>query len=157
MFKSLPVVYDVRRLEAGPLSADYRVDTMTLGWEDRLKTRARRRSDGGCEFATSLARGTVLREGDALVLETLRLVVRVVEQQEAVFVITPETPCEWALFAYHIGNGHQPIMLIDDGIVCLDVMGMAQLLEYHAIPYERSRRAFTPVGQIPAHQHGVSR
>jgi len=47
-------------------------DSITLGWEDRLKGRARRRTDGGVEFGTALPRGTVLREGDCLALENPR-------------------------------------------------------------------------------------
>ena len=33
----------------------YRRDTITLGWEERLKARGRRRADGGFEFGTTLA------------------------------------------------------------------------------------------------------
>ena len=55
-------------------------DTIALGWEDRLKTRGRRRSDEGLEFGTSLPRGTVLRAGDCLVIESARAIVEVVER-----------------------------------------------------------------------------
>ena len=71
------------------------------------------------------------------------------------FVIRPATPAEWGRVAYHIGNSHQPLMLAADAIVCADVPGMLQVLDHHGIPYERASRPFTPVGQIPAHQHQV--
>ena len=52
VFKSLPVVHEVVREGALPASATgYARETVTLGWEERLKARGRRRSDGGTEFA----------------------------------------------------------------------------------------------------------
>ena len=154
VFTSLPVAYEIHRADAVPSRADaYLRDAVTLGWDERLKTRARRRTDQGVEFATSLDRGIVLRDGDCFVLDTPGLVIRVVEKAESVFVIRPRTPRESAVFAYHIGNSHQPVMLTDAEIVCADVPGMEHVLEYHGIPFARARRAFTPVGQIPGHQH----
>jgi urease accessory protein len=138
-------------LSAGP----WRCDTITLGWEERLKIRARRVSDQGFEFATALPRGTVLSEGDLLVFDEERLSVCVREALEPVLVIRPETSAEWARIAYHIGNSHQPLMVAADGIVCPEVPGMEQVLSYHAIPFTRERRVFTPMAQIPDHQHAL--
>jgi urease accessory protein len=128
-------------------------DTVTLGWHDRTHVHGRRRTDGGVEFGTSLPRGTVLREGDYLLLEPVRLVAEVVERPEPVFVVTPRTPREWALFAYHIGNRHQPLMVDDGGIVCPEVLGMEQLLQQHRMPYARTVRAFTPAAAAAGHHH----
>src|SRR5262245_51186282 len=130
MFNSLPTAHEVFAADALPAGvASYAHDTATLGWEDRLKARARRESDSGFEFATALPRGTVLRDGDCFVFDRASLVVHVVERPEPVLVIRPAAPGEWALFAYHIGNSHQPLMLADDGIVCPDLLGMSQILE----------------------------
>ena len=156
MFRSLPVARTRCRPDDLPPSASaYPRDLVTLGWEDRLKARARRRSDSGYEFATALPRGTILVAGDLLVLDDVRRVVEVREFEEDVLVIRPASPQQWALFAYHIGNSHQPVMIADDGIVCAELLGMKQVLEFHAIPFERERRPFTPVGLIPDHQHAV--
>src|SRR5690242_17711845 len=92
------------------LSRPFARDSLTLGWEARTHVHGRRVTDGGVEFGTSLARGTVLRDGDYFVLEEERLVVAIVARAEAVFVVTPGDAREWALFAYHIGNRHQPVM-----------------------------------------------
>lgn len=158
VFKSLPVARETVRHDLLPVSAAaYERDTITLGWEDRLRARGRRRSDGGLEFGTTLSRGAVLRAGDAFVLDEIRTVVTVIEREEDVFVISPATTAEWATFAYHIGNSHQPLMIENGDLVCPDVPGMAQLLEYHRIPYEKAQRAFTPIGfpsdDIGAHTH----
>jgi urease accessory protein len=149
-FKSVPIAYEIRRLDALPAPARLcALDTITLGWEERAKTRARRRSDGGVEFATALPRGTVLREDDCFILS--QLVVRVVERPEGVFVISPSTPEEWGLFGYHLGNSHQAVMFAETALVCLDVPGVRQVLEYHGIPYTRAERPFTPVTLNPGH------
>ena len=152
--RSLPIARMIYRAEALPGAARaYAADTITLGWEERLRARARRRSDGGVEFATAVARGTVLRAGDCFVLDPVSTVVTVVERPEAVFVIEPRTPSEWALFAYHIGNCHQPLMVTDEAIVCADLPGMREALEYHRIPFTRRTQPFTPVVDVAAHTH----
>jgi urease accessory protein len=141
-----------RAAELPPEVRAFGRDTLTLTWEDRLQAHGRRRSDGGVEFGTSLPRGSILRSGDCLVLSVARLVVAVVEKPEPVFVIEPQTPQEWGLFAYHIGNRHQPLMITDRGIRCPDVPGIEQLLDQQRIPHTRATLPFTPV-TTTGHQH----
>ena len=156
MFKSLPVADVTSRADALPADARaFARDTIALGWDDRLKARARRRSDGGLEFGTALPRGTVLRAGDCLVIQSHRTVVEVVERLEPAFVIEPHTPSQWALFAYHIGNGHQPLMVTERALVCPDAPGVERLLQYHRIPYARADVAFTPASAVLDHQLAV--
>jgi len=128
-------------------------DSVTLGWEERTHVHGRRRTNGGVEFGTSLPRGTVLRGGDCFVLAPARLVVDIVERDEPVFVVAPRAPQDWALFAYHIGNRHQPMMITDAGLVCPDVPGMEQLLQQQHIPYARATRPFTPAAVTAGHRH----
>lgn len=158
LFKSLPVAKTTVRLDTltAPMRR-YQQDTVTLGWEERLRARARRRSDGGFEFATTLPRGTILRDEDCFVFEPQQMAIRVVELEEPMLVVRPLDHREWGLFAYHIGNSHQPMMIIDDAMVCPDALGMDQILKYHAIPFVRECRPFTPVGQVPDHQHPIAR
>ena len=132
---------------------EYKRDTITLGWEDRTYVHGRRRTDGGVEFGTSLPRGTVLRAGDCFVLDEPQLIIAIVERPEPVFVIEPRTPREWALFAYHIGNRHQPVMITDRSLVCPDVAGVEQLLQQHRMPYVRATMPFTPVAAMAGHAH----
>ena len=131
----------------------YRRDTVTLGWEDRTHVHGRRRTDGGVEFGTALPRGTVLRAGDCLVLDADRLIVVVAERPESVFVVEPRTAPEWALFAYHIGNRHQPVMITERGLVCPDVPGVELLLQQHKMPYARATLPFTPAATVTGHHH----
>jgi urease accessory protein len=131
----------------------YTRDTVTLGWEDRTHVHSRRQSDGGVDFGTSLPRGSVLHAGDCFVLEAERLVITVIERPEPVFVIEPGRTTEWALFAYHIGNRHQPVMITDRALVCPDVPGVEPLLQQHHMPYVRAMLPFTPAATVAAHQH----
>src|SRR5262245_17626043 len=154
LFKSLPVAREIVRGGALPPHArEYRRETITLGWEERLKVRSRRASDGGLEFGTALPRGTVLRAGDCIVLDDAKVIVAVVERLEPVLVVEPATPHEWGTFAYHIGNNHQPMMVSGRALVCPDVPGVQQLLEQHGITFSRAMLPFTPVGFVPDHRH----
>lgn len=156
VFKAVPVAHDVHRDDAiRDRAREYARDTVTLGWDQRLKARGRRRSDSGFEFATALPRGTVLRDGDSFVFDDPAVVVRVVELAEPVFVVQPPDARRWALYAYHIGNSHQPLMITDLAIICPDVPGMQQVLEYHGIPFARDTRAFTPVAHVADHHHQI--
>jgi urease accessory protein len=147
------VLEQIHRQDALPPKArDYTHDTLTLGWDDRLRARGRRRSDGGVAFDLSLPRGTILRGGDCLVLDEAKMVVVVVERPEPVFLIEPRTHQDWGLFAYHIGNRHLPLMITEAGIVCPDVAGVEQLLEQQCIPFARATLAFTPATSV-AHHH----
>ena len=158
MFKSIPIAKRAERLDTLPDTVTgFDRDSVTLGWEERLRARARRRSDGGFEFATALPRGTTLRADDCLVLEAQRMVIRVVELEEAMLVVRPASPREWGLFAYHIGNNHQPMMITEDAMICPDALGMDQILAYHAIPCVRELRPLTPLGQVSDHQHQIAR
>jgi urease accessory protein UreE len=158
LFKSLPVAKNADRLETVSGAAlGFERDSVTLGWEERLRTRARRRSEQGFEFGTALPRGTILYQDDCFVFDTERIIVRVVELEEAMLVVRPASDHEWGLYAYHIGNSHQPMMITGDAIVCPDTLGMDQILAYHAIPFLREQRRFTPIGQVADHQHQLSR
>ena len=143
----------VRESDLPDSSCEFGRDAITLGWEERTHAHGRRRTDGGVEFGSSLPRGTVLRTGDCFVLEAERLVVSIVERPEAVFVISPRGEAESALFAYHIGNRHQPIMIENGSLICPDVPGVEQLLQQHHMPYSRAVRSFTPVATTSGHHH----
>ena len=101
----------------------------------RIATHAhgRRRSDGGVEFGTSLPRGTrAARRRLLRPRRRARIVVVVVERAGAgVRRSSRGRAPEWGLFAYHIGNRHQPLMITDRALVCPDVPGVEQLLQQH--------------------------
>src|SRR5689334_12974651 len=105
--------------QVSPEAGGLRRDTITLGWEDRRQGHGRRRSDGGVEFAISLPKGTVLKDGDCLVLRDEGIAVVVREAAEPVYIVKPRNPQEWAFYAYQIGNRHQSVMIGERELVCL--------------------------------------
>ena len=134
-----------------PATRGYARDNLTLGWDDRVRVHGRRRSDGGLAFGLFLPRGTILRDGDCLVLDEAKTFVVVVERPEPVCVIEPRTPQEWGLFAYHIGNRHQPLMITETGLLCPHEAGVEQLLQQQSIPFTQTTRPFTPVTSGDSH------
>jgi urease accessory protein len=153
-FRSLPVVREIHRADLLPERvSEYTRDTITLGWEERLKARARRVSDSGVEFGAALARGTMLRGGDCFVLDQLQIVVMIVERAESVFIIAPQSPEDCGRYAYQIGNNHLPLMIEDGLLVCPDVPGVEQVLALHDIEFVRASRPFTPLAGLPDHRH----
>src|SRR5690242_4619551 len=92
--------------DIGSRYENYRRDTLTLKWEERRQGHGKRRSDGGLEFAISLRGGTVLKGGDFMIVEPERTLITVREALEPVYVVRPESPQEWAYYAYHVGNRH---------------------------------------------------
>jgi len=148
----LTLIERTHRKDALPATArGYARDTITLGWEDRLHVYGRRQSDGGVAFGLSLPRGTILRGGDCIVVNDVKTVVVVVERPEPVFLVEPHTPQEWGLYAYHIGNRHQPLMITERGIVCPDVAGVEQLLAQQRIPFSCTTLPFTPTTSVANH------
>jgi len=73
------------------------------------------------------------------------------EREEAVLVARTASVGQAARWAYYIGNSHQPLMIADDSLICVDVPGMEQVLTWHAIPFTREQRPFTPESQAPEH------
>jgi urease accessory protein len=134
-------------------AAGYARDRIALGWEERMHGHGRRSSERGVPFGLALPRGTVLRAGDCLLLDDEQLVVVVEERADPVFVIEPSSTREWALFAYQIGNRHQPLMITDRSLICPDVPGVEQLLQQHRIPYTRAALPFTPATAAARHSH----
>ena len=83
---------------------------LTLSFDRRRRSRFRARLDGGEEIAVVLPRGTVLEDGDVLVLEDDRLV-RVNAASEVLSRAAAEDPLLLARAAYHLGNRHVPVQV----------------------------------------------
>lgn len=129
--------------EASAEAENYRRDTITLAFEDRRRGHGKRRSDGGMEFAISLPSGTLLKGGDCFVLAAEKMIVEVREAPEAVYVVHPKTPQEWAYFAYHVGNRHQQVMIGETELIFLQNPAVRSLLEQLRIPFDTAMRPFT--------------
>ncbi|ARP90057.1 urease accessory protein UreE [Bordetella genomosp. 9] len=85
-----------------------RAPTLTLPFESRSRSRLSATLDNGEAVALFLPRGTVLRDGDALIAEDGGLV-RVVAAPEPVLRATCPDPHVLLRAAYHLGNRHTPV------------------------------------------------
>jgi urease accessory protein len=83
---------------------------LTLSFDRRRRSRQRARLDGGEEVAVVLPRGTVLEDGDVLLLDDERLV-RVNAAAEVLSRATSTDPLVLARAAYHLGNRHIPVQV----------------------------------------------
>jgi urease accessory protein len=138
--------------ETSVLFPAYRRDTLTLTFEDRRQGHGKRRSDGGIEFAISLPSGVVLKGGDCLVLPAEHTVVMVREAPEAVYVVQPKTPQQWAFYAYHVGNRHQQVMIGETELIFLQNPAVRSLLEQLHIHFYSDTRPFTAaLANVHAH------
>jgi urease accessory protein UreE len=105
------------------------------------------------EFAISLPGGTILKEGDWMVLDNERTIVKVHEALEPVYVLRPGTPQEWAYYAYHVGNRHQEVMIGDTELIFLQNPAVRSLLEQLHVHYETGQRRFTAALVNVGHSH----
>ena len=129
--------------DIGSRYENYQRDTLTLKWEERRHGHGRRRSDTGLEFAVSLPNGTVLKEGDCMILEPEQTIVRIQEAPEPVYILRPQTPQDWAYCAYHVGNRHQQVMIGETELIFLQNPAVRSLLEQLHAHFETGERPFT--------------
>ena len=139
--------------EIGAKYDNYTRDTLTVKWDERRQGHGKRRSDSGLEFAISLPGGTILKEGDCMVLEPERTIVRVREATEPVYIVRPRTTREWAYYAYHVGNRHQEVMIGETELIFLQNPAVRSLLEQLHVHFETGERPFTAALVNVGHSH----
>jgi urease accessory protein len=85
-------------------------DTVVLDFDDRHRRRVAMRGTRGLEFLLDLETATVLRGGDALVLDDNRLI-EVVAAPEPLAEIRGSDPHHLVRVAWHLGNRHLPTQI----------------------------------------------
>ena len=84
---------------------------LTLGFEDRRRSRMRIRTDDGREAALLLPRGTILRDGDRLRDPEQDEVVTVRAADQTLSMVHAAGAVALARAAYHLGNRHVPVQV----------------------------------------------
>jgi urease accessory protein len=143
----------IKASDVGSHYAGYRRDTLTLTWEQRRHGHGRRTSDAGLEFAISLPGGTILKAGDCMILEPERTIVGIKEALEPVYLVRPNTPQDWAYYAYHVGNRHQEVMIGETELIFLQNPAVRSLLEQLHAHFETDERAFAAALVNVGHFH----
>jgi urease accessory protein len=90
-------------------------DTVVLDFDDRHRRRTAMTGTRGLEFLLDLESATVLRGGDALVLDDGRLI-EVVAAPEPLAEIRGADPLHLVRVAWHLGNRHLPTQITAKGL-----------------------------------------
>ena len=90
-------------------------DTVVLDFDDRHRRRMAITGTRGLEFLLDLENATVLRGGDALVLDDNRLI-EVVAAPEPLAEIRGSDPQHLVRIAWHLGNRHLPTQITAKGL-----------------------------------------
>ena len=126
-----------------------RASTIELDWDTRQKSRFDATDSLGRALGIFLARGTVVRGGDVLVVEDGSLV-RVVAAPQPVLRITHcsehGTPFDLLRAAYHLGNRHVPIELTPEHLKIEPDHVLADLLRAMHLIVHAETSAFEPEG-----------
>jgi urease accessory protein len=141
-------------------------DTVVLDFDDRHRRRMAMTGTRGLEFLLDLENATVLRGGDALVLDDGRLI-EVVAAPEPLAEIRGNDPQHLVRVAWHLGNRHLPTQITPKGlrirrdhVIEAMVKGLgARVIEIEA-PFDPEGGAYAGGGHgyVPEgdpHQHTV--
>jgi urease accessory protein len=90
-------------------------DTVVLDFDDRHRRRMAMTGTRGLAFLLDLENATVLRGGDALVLDDDRLI-EVVAAPEPLLEIRGRDPQHLVRLGWHLGNRHLPTQIMAKGI-----------------------------------------
>jgi urease accessory protein len=135
-----------------------RAGSVEIDWDTRQKSRFEATDSSGRQLAVFLARGSVVRGGDVLVVEDGSLV-RVTAAPQAVMVVRhcPEhgTPFDLLRAAYHLGNRHVALELQADHLKLEPDHVLAAMLRSMHLIVTEAHSAFEPeAGAYAAGGHG---
>ncbi len=102
-------------LPAGTWDAANAVDRVLIDYNDRHRRRILLQTETGSELLLDLAQAARLRDGDGLELENGG-VVQVRARPEKLLEIHAHAAGDLVRIAWHLGNRHLPVQLLDDRI-----------------------------------------
>lgn len=148
----------VHQHRAHPFGGDA-PETLTLPYDLRQKARQRVTLGSGREAGIILPRGTTLRHGDILTADD-GTPCKVVAADEAVSVARVDDHLTLARIAYHLGNRHVAVQVLEDRLIYLHdhvlddmVRGLGATVTVSRQPFEPEEGAYHGGAQ---HHHGSS-
>ena len=146
----------VRVLPSGSWRPSDAVAAVTLAHDDRHRRRISLTDDAGVPFLLDLPEAARLADGDGLALDDGG-VLRVVAAAEDVADVRCDDPRDLIRVAWHLGNRHLPVQLLDGtGVTVLRIQWdhvIAAMLVGLGAKVERRRAPFQPEGGAYAHGH----
>jgi urease accessory protein len=141
----------VHRMGAWPQEAA--LDTVTLAYVDRHRRRIRLTTDAGDPFLLDLPRVEHLVDGDGLELDDGSYV-RMRAATEPLIEISADRPTDLLRIAWHLGNRHLPLQIVDDRLRICDDHVIAAMVEGLGGRVRRVEAAFDPeIGAYAGHPH----
>ncbi|HJO75415.1 MAG: urease accessory protein UreE [Paracoccaceae bacterium] len=130
------------------------ISSITLPLDQRHRRRFRMTDDDDQVFLLDLPEAILLGDGDGLELEDGGII-RVTAADEAVCDVAGKTPAHTARLAWHIGNRHTAVQVVDDTTLrILDDHVMAHMLEGLGATVRRVTAPFSPEpGAYAGHGH----
>jgi urease accessory protein len=102
-------------LPAGTWDLSSAVDSVLIDYDGRHRRRILLRTEAGAELLLDLAQAARLRHGDGLALQSGG-VVQVCARPEKLLEIHAHEEGELVRIAWHLGNRHLPVQLLDERI-----------------------------------------
>jgi urease accessory protein len=125
-------------------------DVVVMTAEERRWGRRRVVTLGGRELGLALPTGSVLGPGEVVHVDDGWYVV-VEAAAEPVLVVVPRSWQEGLRVAFEVGNRHFTLAADGERLLVPDDPAMEQLLRRLAVPFERTRAVFVPLGH--GHRH----
>jgi len=135
---------------------------VTLAFEDRHRRRIRLTDDHGDPFLLDLPHAVLLAEGDGLILEEGGYI-RVCAAAQRVLDVKGQDACHLARLAWHIGNRHTPVQVLEQGLLRLAydhvlaemLTGLGATVEEKEAPFSPEPGAYhTGSSHGEGHAHG---
>ena len=147
-------------LRAGDWPAGSEAASVTLAFHERHRRRRRFVDDAGRPFLLDLETAIRFEEGDGLRLEDGAIIL-VRAAVEPVADITAGSPEETARIAWHIGNRHVPMQVLeggrlrigDDHVLVAMVEGLGATVSRHEAAFAPESGAYAS-GEGASHGHG---
>lgn len=118
--------------------------TVTLRFEDRFRRRVRLKDDAGEAFMLDLAQATRFEDGDGLALDGGGMLLVRAALEDVVDVTGRDTQ-HTARLAWHIGNRHTPVEVLENGQLRIQYDHvLAHMLEGLGATLERKIAPFVP-------------
>ncbi len=130
-----------------------------LTFDERYRRRVMLRDTKG-EFLLDLERPLALKDGDGLVLDDGAIIL-VKAAEEKVADITAPTQADIARIAWHIGNRHTPLQVLDDGslrfqddgVLSKMVEGLGGTVTFRKASFSPEPGAYAAKGGHEHHSH----
>jgi urease accessory protein len=134
------------------MSAPSTVDTASLTFEARSKSRLLLRLDSGDQAALIVERGRVLRGGDRVRTEDGREVL-IIAAEESLLEASSDDPVMIAKAAYHLGNRHVAVQVMAGRLRFLADHVLADMVRGLGAAVAAVRAPFEPEGGAYGHHH----